>query len=67
MKHLFLYVLLGFQLHLSGRIGCAYYEPATRILYVLEDTQEASHFDLTRMCKMQFELEACILRLIHCP
>jgi len=35
----------------SGRVGCAYYDPAVRILYVLEDTQESLHFDLTRMRK----------------
>ena len=32
-------------------MGCAYYDPAVRILYVLEDTQESLHFDLTRMRK----------------
>ena len=33
----------------SGRVACAYYEPLKGLLYVLEDTQETPHFDLTRM------------------
>jgi hypothetical protein len=33
----------------SGRIGCAYYEPVQSTIYVLEDTAESLHFDLTRM------------------
>ncbi|KIK07942.1 hypothetical protein K443DRAFT_128726 [Laccaria amethystina LaAM-08-1] len=33
----------------SGRVACAYYEPMKGLLYVLEDTQETPHFDLTRM------------------
>ncbi|KDQ62441.1 hypothetical protein JAAARDRAFT_189767 [Jaapia argillacea MUCL 33604] len=33
----------------SGRMGCAYYDPVKAIIYVLEDTQETPHFDLTRM------------------
>ena len=32
-----------------GRVACAYYEPLKGLLYVLEDTQETPHFDLTRM------------------
>lgn len=35
---------------LSGRVGCAYYDPIKCSLYVLEDTQETVHFDLTKMC-----------------
>lgn len=33
----------------SGRVAFAYYDPVKGILHVLEDTQETSHFDLTRM------------------
>ncbi|KDR82897.1 hypothetical protein GALMADRAFT_220895 [Galerina marginata CBS 339.88] len=32
-----------------GKVGCAYYEPIKRILYVMEDTQETLHFDVMRM------------------
>ncbi|GLB38388.1 putative ATPase domain of DNA mismatch repair MUTS family protein [Lyophyllum shimeji] len=32
-----------------GRLGCAYYDPVKCVLYVLEDTQESPHFDLTTM------------------
>ncbi|KAF8158095.1 hypothetical protein B0H34DRAFT_749503 [Crassisporium funariophilum] len=32
-----------------GQVGCAYYEHTKQILYVLEDTQETLHCDLTRM------------------
>lgn len=32
-----------------GRVACAYYEPLKGLLYILEDTQETPHFDLTRM------------------
>ncbi|KAG9315778.1 DNA mismatch repair protein mutS [Chiua virens] len=32
-----------------GRIGCAYYDPAKGVVYVLEDTQEGAHYDLTKM------------------
>ncbi|KAF5315435.1 hypothetical protein D9619_007366 [Psilocybe cf. subviscida] len=32
-----------------GSIGCAYFEPMKKVLYLLEDTRETSHFDLTRM------------------
>ncbi|KAI9573599.1 DNA mismatch repair protein MutS [Boletus coccyginus] len=33
----------------SGRIGCAYYDPVKCVVYVLEDTQEGTHYDLTKM------------------
>ena len=33
----------------SGRVGCAYYDPVKCVIFVLEDTQETSHFDLTKM------------------
>jgi hypothetical protein len=32
-----------------GRIAGAYYDPVKCIVYVLEDTQEGAHFDLTNM------------------
>ena len=35
----------------SGNVACAYYEPSKNLLYVLEDTQETLHYDLTRMRK----------------
>ncbi|KAI0031053.1 DNA mismatch repair protein MutS [Vararia minispora EC-137] len=34
---------------LSGRMGCSYYDPVKCIIYVLEDTREGVHFDLTRL------------------
>ncbi|KAG6857157.1 hypothetical protein H0H87_008727 [Tephrocybe sp. NHM501043] len=33
----------------SGKVGCAYYDAFKYVLYVLEDTQESPHFDLTTM------------------
>ncbi|KAJ7505221.1 muts domain V-domain-containing protein [Mycena galericulata] len=32
-----------------GRLGCAYYDPIKCMIYVLEDTQETAHFELTTM------------------
>ncbi|EIN12874.1 hypothetical protein PUNSTDRAFT_111245 [Punctularia strigosozonata HHB-11173 SS5] len=32
-----------------GRLGCAYYEPVQATVYVLEDTNDSVHFDLTKM------------------
>lgn len=32
---------------LSGRMACSYFDPATGILYVMEDTEENRHFDLS--------------------
>ncbi|KAH8998418.1 muts domain V-domain-containing protein [Lactarius akahatsu] len=32
----------------NGRIGCAYYNPVDFIIYVLEDTQETTQFDVAR-------------------
>ncbi|KAI6147241.1 muts domain V-domain-containing protein [Pisolithus tinctorius] len=32
-----------------GRLGCAYYDPATCVVSVLEDSREAGHYDLTKM------------------
>ncbi|KAH9980113.1 DNA mismatch repair protein MutS [Lactifluus volemus] len=34
--------------YLAGRIGCAYYNPVNFLIYVLEDTQETAHFDVTK-------------------
>ncbi|RDX49897.1 hypothetical protein OH76DRAFT_495372 [Lentinus brumalis] len=31
-----------------GRVACAYYDPVTFTMYVLEDTSENQHFDLTK-------------------
>ncbi|KAF8890007.1 muts domain V-domain-containing protein [Gymnopilus junonius] len=39
----------------SGRLGCAYYEPIKRILFVMEDTQETAYFDLMRMLLEQVD------------
>ncbi|KAH9080364.1 DNA mismatch repair protein MutS [Lactarius deliciosus] len=33
---------------LNGRIGCAYYNPVDFLIYVLEDTQETTQFDVAR-------------------
>ncbi|KAF8442923.1 DNA mismatch repair protein MutS [Boletus edulis BED1] len=33
----------------NGRIGCAYHDPVKCVVYVLEDTQEGTHYDLTKM------------------
>ncbi|KAJ7134704.1 DNA mismatch repair protein MutS [Mycena epipterygia] len=32
-----------------GRVGCAYYDPIKCMIYVLEDSQETVHFELTTM------------------
>ncbi|KAF9554712.1 hypothetical protein CPC08DRAFT_744416 [Agrocybe pediades] len=32
-----------------GKVGCAYYEPVKRILFVMEDTRETPHFDMMNM------------------
>ncbi|KAJ6508696.1 muts domain V-domain-containing protein [Mycena sanguinolenta] len=32
-----------------GRIGCAYYDPIKCMVFVLEDTQETAHYELTTM------------------
>ncbi|KAI0714049.1 DNA mismatch repair protein MutS [Cerioporus squamosus] len=36
-----------------GRVACAYYDPVTFTMYVLEDTSENQHFDLTKTCLEQ--------------
>lgn len=33
----------------SGRVGFAYYDPVKCTMFVLEDTEETPHFDLTKM------------------
>ncbi|KAK7469304.1 hypothetical protein VKT23_003788 [Stygiomarasmius scandens] len=33
----------------NNRVGVAYYDPSKCIIYIVEDTEETSHFDLTRM------------------
>lgn len=33
----------------SGRLGCAYYDPLKCVVYVLEDSREDTHYDLTKM------------------
>jgi hypothetical protein len=33
----------------SGRCGAAYYDPIKCMIYVLEDTQETTHYELTTM------------------
>ncbi|KIP05169.1 hypothetical protein PHLGIDRAFT_74704, partial [Phlebiopsis gigantea 11061_1 CR5-6] len=38
-----------------GRVGGAYYDPTICKLYVLDDSQESSHYDLTRMLTEQAE------------
>lgn len=35
----------------SGRLGAAYYDPFKATLYLLEDTADSTHFDLTHMRK----------------
>ncbi|KAJ7675742.1 DNA mismatch repair protein MutS [Mycena polygramma] len=32
-----------------GRVGCAYYDPVKCMIYILEDSQETAHFELTTM------------------
>ncbi|KAG6837182.1 hypothetical protein H0H93_013409 [Arthromyces matolae] len=39
-----------------GHLGCAYYDASKGVLYVLEDTQDSPHFDLTTMRSSLFEL-----------
>jgi hypothetical protein len=34
---------------ISGRVGAAYFNPVDCVLYLLEDTQESHHYDLTIM------------------
>ncbi|KAI0246733.1 hypothetical protein BJV78DRAFT_1251771 [Lactifluus subvellereus] len=32
---------------IRGKIGCAYHNPVNLLIYVLEDTQETGHIDVT--------------------
>ncbi|KAF9221022.1 hypothetical protein BS17DRAFT_713109 [Gyrodon lividus] len=41
--------MTAFYICTSGRLGCAYYDPIKCVVYVLEDTQEGAHHDLTKM------------------
>jgi hypothetical protein len=34
-----------------GRVAAASYNASNQTIHVLEDTQENSHFDLTKMCE----------------
>jgi hypothetical protein len=37
-----------------GKVAAASYNAGNQTIYVLEDTQENSHFDLTKMCESIF-------------
>ncbi|KAF9533174.1 DNA mismatch repair protein MutS [Crepidotus variabilis] len=50
--------LAAFSSH--GSMGCAYYDPKTRILSVLEDTQETTHYDITEMLLEQLDPEVVL-------
>lgn len=39
-----------------SRVACAYYDPVKRFVYVLEDTEENVHFDLTKMRELFFSV-----------
>lgn len=43
------YISMWELMHASstGKIGCAYHNPANFLIYVLEDTQETDHVDMT--------------------
>lgn len=38
------------------RLACAYYDPVKRFVYVLEDTEENVHLDLTKMRESFFSV-----------
>ncbi|KAL4070005.1 DNA mismatch repair protein MutS [Scleroderma yunnanense] len=40
---------LGQEQVTIGQLGCAYYDPLKCVVYVLEDSREDSHYDLTKM------------------
>ena len=42
----------------SGRVACAYYDPVKCTIYVLEDTPDNKHFDLTKACEFRSEYPA---------
>ncbi|KAF8578057.1 hypothetical protein K439DRAFT_1654890 [Ramaria rubella] len=52
-----LYVLPPFH---SGRLGAAYYDPVKATLYILEDTADSAHYDLTEMVMEQASPEVVI-------
>ncbi|CAA7258834.1 unnamed protein product [Cyclocybe aegerita] len=43
-----------------GSLGCAYYDPNTRVLSLLEDTQDTLHFDLTQMLLEQVNADVVL-------
>ncbi|KAJ7459929.1 DNA mismatch repair protein MutS [Mycena latifolia] len=43
-----------------GRVGFAYYDPIECMIYVLEDTQETAHFELTSMLLEQASPDAVL-------
>ncbi|KAI0276495.1 DNA mismatch repair protein MutS [Russula aff. rugulosa BPL654] len=45
----------------QGRIGSAYYDPVNFLIYVLEDTQETSHFDVIRTLLDQVTPDICLV------
>ncbi|KAK2465358.1 hypothetical protein APHAL10511_002712 [Amanita phalloides] len=47
-------ICLTAQCH-HGIFGCAYYDPQTCNVYVLEDTQDSSHFDAIKMLMEQVD------------
>ncbi|KAI9443370.1 muts domain V-domain-containing protein [Lactarius indigo] len=46
---------------LNGRIGCAYYNPVDFLIYVLEDTQETTQFDVARTLLDQVSPDVCLV------
>lgn len=45
---------------LNGSIACAYYDPVTHVIYVLEDTRDSANFDLMKMIVEQADPEMVI-------
>jgi hypothetical protein len=43
--------MIAWVTNCSGRLGGVYYDPLKATLYLLDDTTDSTHFDLTRMCK----------------
>ncbi|KAJ6585066.1 DNA mismatch repair protein MutS [Mycena capillaripes] len=43
-----------------GRVGCAYYDPIKCMIFILEDTQETAHFELTTMLLEQASPEVLL-------
>ncbi|KAJ3538338.1 hypothetical protein NM688_g6534 [Phlebia brevispora] len=44
-----------------GRVGGAYFDPVTCKIFVLEDSQESTHYDLTRMLVEQADPEVVLI------